>query len=57
MQKYFSRKLLTLFSFGLGIPVLFHTLGISEQITSLSLYLAGAYIGVNGMVAFKHGDK
>lgn len=57
MQKYFSRKLVTLFAFGIGTPVLFHTLGLSEQITTLSLYLAGAYIGVNGMVAFKHGDK
>lgn len=33
--------------FGVGVPVLFKTLGISEMITMTGMAIGGAYLGAN----------
>ncbi len=45
IKKFLSRRLLVIGTFGGLIPVLFHTMGISENITMASLALGAAYIG------------
>lgn len=49
MSKFLSRKLVVSFLFGVLVPVGFHQLGISEQITMFSMGLAAAYLGANAV--------
>jgi hypothetical protein len=47
MAKWLSRKLVMTVLFGVGVPVLFQTLGISEMVTLCSMGIGGAYLGAN----------
>lgn len=45
IKKFFSRRLLVIGVFGVGVPVLFKTMGIEMNITLASLALGASYIG------------
>lgn len=45
--RFISRKFIATCGFGAVIPVVFHQLGISDNVTMASLALAAAYMGSN----------
>jgi len=49
MKKWLSRKLVLTVVFGLGVPVLFKAMGISEMITITGMGLGAAYLGANAL--------
>lgn len=44
-KKFLSRRLLVLGVFGALVPVVFHTSGISENVTLAAVALAASYMG------------
>ncbi len=46
-KRFSSRKFLATVAFGGIVPVLFHQLGISDNIIMASMALAGVYAGTN----------
>lgn len=49
LKKYLSRKFLATVAFGGVVPVLFHALGLSDQVIISSMGLAALYAGANAM--------
>lgn len=47
--RYGSRKFLATAVFGGVIPVVFHTMGISDNIIMAAMALAGVYAGANAL--------
>ncbi len=47
--KFLSRKFLSTVAFGGFVPVLFHQLGISDQVTMAAMALAAAYHVANSV--------
>lgn len=52
-SKFLSRKIVMSLIFGVGVPLCFHTLGISENVILASITLGGLYLGANAVVAKK----
>lgn len=53
LKKFASRKLVVSFIFGVGVPVLFKAMDISDMVTMVSLGIGTAYLGVNALVKTK----
>ncbi len=47
--KYSSRKFLATVAFGGVIPVVFHSLGLSDSVIISAMALAGVYAGANAL--------
>lgn len=47
MAKWTSRKLVLSLLFGVGVPVLFKVLNISEMVTITGMAIGAAYLGAN----------
>jgi hypothetical protein len=57
MAKWTSRKLVLSVLFGVGVPVLFKYVGISEVITLTGMALGASYLGANVLDAKKNGTE
>ncbi len=57
MSKWASRKLAMTLLFGVGVPCLFRTLGITEMVTIASMTIGGGYLGANVLSKIKGGPS